>query len=839
MTPDFIIQEAGQMQLSQGQAPQEGISYRDFHNYMDELRWQPTWRNEADKAVDYYDGNQLDPETLAALEAKGMGPLINNVIAPVVNVVLGMEAKTRNDWRVTGDDDNHQMVAEAMSAKLLEVERETRADRGCADAYAGQVKAGLGWVEVSRSANPFEYPYRAEALHRREMYWDWRDQSPDLHRARFQIRKRWYDVDQASAFFPRYADILKDAVGDPYRYNMRRAAMGSTTLNQSFEFERGLDLEDFEQWRQMDRKRICLYELWYRQWLRGYVMKTQMGDVIEFEPNNPVHKALYNYGQVTVEEAVYSRMRMAIYAGPHKLHDCPVKGNHSPYVPFWGYREDRTGVPYGLIRAMISPQDEVNARRQKMMWLLGAKRVLADSDAIDPELNDWDTVMQEIGRPDALILLNKARMNKGGFQVDDNLQLAQAQLEVLRDAKETIHEVSGVFSAQMGNAASSQSGTAINSLVEQGMMALAEINDNYRYARRMVGERLLELIREDMIGQQVSVVSDISGKRRTISLNTVMIDPATGQQMMINSVKDAKIKVALEDVPSTPSYRAQQFTMLSEVMKGMPPQLQAAIAPFWMEASDLPKRKLMADAMRKILGQNVDPSTPEEAQAMQEAQAQQAELAAYNKQMAMAELAKRQADVNKINAEAEKIRAEASGNPSLNAARGEFETAIATKEAQARERIDELTVEIMTMRNAAAVREASLTAELGKLKAAATSAEANAAAEVRKAEIEREIADINAKKDVEVAKLNQDKDDLVGSMGDQMKALRDEFIKRFDDLARMEQEEKQREANETREPAAAPVINVGPIVIENKGGAKTIEIKKVGDKYVGSSSTQE
>lgn len=161
------------------QAPAEpgALSVMQLERWLDEIRNQPSWRREADKACDYYDGNQLDADTLAQLDDKGLGPLTTNLIQPTVNAVLGMEAKTRTDWRVGGDDDQYQDVAEALSAKMHEAEREAQADVATSDAYAGQIKAGFGVVEVSRNSNPFNYPYRVTSVPRSEMYWDWRSRA--------------------------------------------------------------------------------------------------------------------------------------------------------------------------------------------------------------------------------------------------------------------------------------------------------------------------------------------------------------------------------------------------------------------------------------------------------------------------------------------------------------------------------------------------------------------------------------------------------------------------------------------------------------------------------------
>ena len=147
-----------QQQEDTGVAPaqSQALDADTLIRWANEIRFQPTWRVEADKASEYYAGNQLDPGLAAELQQKGMGPLVTNLIAPTVNILLGTEAKTRSDWRVIADSDDYQEVAEAQSAKLFEAEREARADRACSDAYAAQIVSGIGWVEVARNSNPFE-----------------------------------------------------------------------------------------------------------------------------------------------------------------------------------------------------------------------------------------------------------------------------------------------------------------------------------------------------------------------------------------------------------------------------------------------------------------------------------------------------------------------------------------------------------------------------------------------------------------------------------------------------------------------------------------------------------
>lgn len=579
-----------------------GLTTEQFLSYAEDIRDQPAgWRKACDKADDYYDGNQIDPETMSDLQDAGMAPLVNNLIKPTIDVVLGMEAKTRTDWRVTTDADKFQDVAEALSAEMATVERETRADRACSDAYAGEVKAGVGWVEVSRQSDPTKYKYRVCTPHRREIDWDWRDRDPALQDGRYLIRRRWFDLDEAKIYFPKHHQLLEAAGtgwGQPWYERMTETA----ELLHAFDQERGWTLEEWE-YRDTIRRRICLYETWYRQLRRGYVLKLPDSRVVEMNLDNPAHALAVARQLVRPIPAIYSKWGMAIFAGPHKMIDYGATRKRHPYIPFWGYRESLTGTPYGLIRSMLSPQDEVNARRRKLMWLLSAVRLTIDSDALDKRFNTIADVLKELARPDAAIVLDPSRKNKDALNVEQNLQLAEAQFKIMVNAEESIQKVAGVFNAILGRDSASTSGVAIDSLVEQGATVLAELNDNYRHARRMVGEALLDLVRDDIGNNEVEIIAGEDGrKKKSIILNQRVQDPEFGNITMLkNQVQHAGVRITLEDVPSTPSYRKQQFTMLAEVIKGLSPEAQAVLTPYLLESSDLPKRQKMAQEVRQAL----------------------------------------------------------------------------------------------------------------------------------------------------------------------------------------------------------------------------------------------
>ncbi len=601
----------------------QGLTELQYREIVDDIRRQPAWRSEADRCAGFYDGNQMTADEAAELEARGMSPIIVNQIKPLVNSVLGLEAKTRADWRVAADQDNEQDLAEALSAKLMEAERETRADQACSEAFASMLKGGVGWVGVTRNADPFGYSYKVEAVSRREIWWDWHARKADLSDARYLVRERWYPVDSVAAVFPDKADLIY-AAGSGWAPEWQDLARESEPLLHAFNTERGW-FEDT--WRNVDRRLVCLREVWYRVHTRGKVVALPDGRTVVFDKGNPAHVLAEREGLSPVWEAVYSTLRVSIWAGPHRLQDEDCGRMPLPYVPFWGYREDGSNAPYGIIRDLVPLQLEINARRRKLQWLLASKRILADSDALDRNYNDFSDLAAEVARPDAVVVLDPNRRNPNGISIENDLSLSAQQFQVMAEAGDAMQRVAGIFNSMLGAADGATSGRAIANLVDQGNTMQAEITDNYRFARTLVGQRLLELVTQDLAGVEVAVTVGDPGRQRRVVLNKPMLDAVTGMAYRENDVSRTLAKVALSDVPSTPAYRAQAMTMIAEVIKGLPPQLQAPLVPFFLESTDLPKRREMADIVRKVLGMSEgegegNPPPDPEKQQMQQAMGQ-------------------------------------------------------------------------------------------------------------------------------------------------------------------------------------------------------------------------
>lgn len=647
--------------MMENQPAATGLSLAIYTRWLLEIQNQPPWRAKADKWMDYVDGNQLDSEVLRKQAAVGMPPAIEPLIGPAVDSVLGFEAKTRTDWRITADTDGGDEVAEALNHKVNQAERKSGADKACSDAFKPQYCVGIGWVEVSRESNPFKFPYRCTAIHRNEINWDMLDREPGLPKARFLIRRRWTDSEQAALKFPAKKDLIRTASGrwtDRYEFNTDGG--NSTDLATAWQDERGWSIEE-QEWRDADVGRVCLFEVWYRRWVNITALKLPDGRVVEYDERNAMHVIAVASGRVKPMPAVIAKMYCSYWMGPHKLHDGPTPYRHQefPYVQFIGKIEDRTGVPYGAVKGMIYLQDNVNSATSKIRWGLSAvmtKRTKGAYAGTDEQFR------QTISRVDADIVLNQEHMAKPGaqFEVTRDFQLNEQQYKMLQDSRMGIERqgVPASFSGQKGNATS---GLQESTQIEQATQSLATLMDNFKFSRAKVGELLMSMIIEDMIGKPESVL--IKGNQiredKIIHLNVPKVDEDTQVQYLDNDVERVMLKVAMSDVPSTPSFRAQQLAAMSEAFKSMPPQYQEVALPHLLALMDVPDRdKLLEDI--KNAKQQLTPEIVEQkiADAVDQA------LTASDHALRREELAlkyspdKLQAEIKKIMADAVKIGVE-------------------------------------------------------------------------------------------------------------------------------------------------------------------------------------
>lgn len=590
--------------LEQADLDDDVLSLDELTEIMHEIEEQPHWRATADKEMDYADGNQLDSDLLKRMQAIGIPPAVEDMIGPALLSVEGFELQTRTDWRVkangeTGSDD----VADALNYKLNQAERLSKADKACSMAFRPQIGCGLGWVEVKREQDPFKYPYRCVAVHRNEIHWDMKSTENDLSDARWLRRTRWIHPKRLVSAFPQHEELITTIGrhGGSWWLEADLIDGGSSTgLHNAWLDARSYTINE-QYWYNPTSQELNLAEVWYRRWKRVPVLKFADGRVVEYDGSNMAHDIAIFQGVARVEQANISTVRRSYWLGPHCLYDGPSPYSHHyfPYVPFWGFREDNTNIPYGFVRRMKFPQDSINSGISKLRWGMSVTRVERTKGAVD--MTD-EQLRRQVARPDADIILNQTHMAKPGskFEVKRDFELSQQHFTLINDGRAAIERVSNITSGFQGKKGNATSGRQEQLQIEQSNQTLMKMMDNFREARTLMGEILLSMIVEDLGTQQHVIVieGDAVREDRTVVINKPETDEH-GYPYVSNDVQRTRLKVVLDDVPSSTTFREQQLNALSEITKSLPAEIQTAVLPYVMALTDIPFKKDIIESIRQ------------------------------------------------------------------------------------------------------------------------------------------------------------------------------------------------------------------------------------------------
>lgn len=629
-----------------------GFSIQALERLIADCDDQPRWRDLSDLCCAYYDGNQLTARQQEEAKKNNLVPRSTNLIQGVINGVLGQEERARRDPTLEPDSDTFADMCDYLNVQLKEAQRETYADMAIGNAYAGQVKAGIGWVEVSRVTDPMEYQYRVHDVHRDELWWDWRAKRVDLSDARWLVRRQWKDIDDVLAAYPEHAQTIQAAESNWQDWLIGDNLSDDAPIKTAYDSDRSFRINRSE-WINGGRRRVQMFEVYYRVPAEIVVMRANAAmRWTPFNPKNPLHAAAAQRGLLKFQKTTTMQVRKAIFAGPFRLTDEPTTLRRFPYVPFFAFRTDAERTPYGLIHGMLSPQDEFNERRLRVQWMLKAQQLMIDADALDPAYNNITDIVNTMMRPDMVAVLNQNRRNANGMIFRNDFQLQKEQYEVMQDAKQLIQDVPRIYSTQLGEAPTGvKSGIAINSLVEQGLMAMGELNGNYAFARRLVYELLTQLIVEDHAEEQMQVAVGTGSNKRMIVLN------GTDERgLPLNPVAEVPIKVGLGEVPSSPAYQMQMSTMMGQMignLSGSP--MVAPLIPVWVENTSAfgPDRKQLADDMRRMAGLPASGDRQSAQEWQQQQQQAAAERAQLEKEAAQAKVNKEQAAATQAMSNAE------------------------------------------------------------------------------------------------------------------------------------------------------------------------------------------
>jgi hypothetical protein len=642
-SPEDRLPDGEAYEEEQPDHPMDAREIRERHamlvsKYRHELEVQADNRAEMAIDEDYYDHIQLTAEQVKELEDRGQAPIVYNVIAQTVNWVIGSEKRGRTDFKILPRGKEDAKPAEAKTKYMKYVSDIHRTPFNRSRSFEDGVKVGLGWIETCVPDEDDDEPTGDRYESWRNMLYDSASSAMDTSDMRYQFRSKWLDEDIAIAMFPHCADKIRDSVSEVSSWGSTAMLDGDQAMDGA---EAGRELFGGANPIYLyKRRRVRMIEAWYRepmtvQKIRGGAFK---GDI--YDENDPRHADEVQTGRATLHEKVVMRVRVMFMTVTHPLYDdlSPFKHNRLKFIPVWGYRRGRDNLPYGIIRGLRGPQDGVNKRASKALYIMSTNKVLMEENILPDDVTP-DDFAEEVSRPDAIIRVKSGKIGAIALNVDR--ELAPAHMEQMSRDIAMIQQVGGVTDELLGKTTNAQSGVAVKARQEQGSLATSKFFDNLRFAAQLHGEITLCNIEQFVTEQKQFRVTNQRGTPEYITMNDGLPE---------NDITRSKADFVISESDYRATMRQASLEVLTEMISKMPAEVGMALLDLVVELMDVENRDEIAKRVRGINGMR-DPDATELTPEEQASMAAKQEADAAQKEMFMAELREKNAKAAKAEAD--------------------------------------------------------------------------------------------------------------------------------------------------------------------------------------------
>lgn len=587
---------------------------------------------------DFYDHIQWSEQDKAVLSARHQAPLTYNKIKMALDWIIGTERRTRIDGVVHPRTEDDVELAQVKGELLKYLSDTNRVPWERSSAFKDSVVVGLGWTEETVRTDRADEPVMVRYVPWRHMRRDPYGRANDLSDSRFVIREKYLDLEYAEAMFPERVDLIHRAARDHlYVDDYGEDEIDLPQVFRKYD-SRGHELStrriggrvsvDTRQ-----RLRVRLMECWFRKpvsykklWGPGFAGE-------RFDEENEAHaeaKARIDAGQQSVyslTDAVTEEIWCAIFTeeGLLQLKRSPFNHGQFPFTPYWGYRRDRDGMPYGVVRGIRDSQEDLNKRMSKLLWALSTNQLLYEDGAIDPD--NIEDIKREIAKPNGVMKFANGALTNGRVKIERNVEVADAQMKLLEFDAAHIHDGSGVNRELLGRETNATSGRAILAKQQEGAVTTAEIFDNYRLGMQCSCEKQLSLTEQFMTQErQFRIV----GERKGVDwrqINQVRLNTLTGQWEVQNDITKSHADFVVDQQDFRESMRQAYTEMFFEMLSKLPPDYSIELLDLAFDMSDIPLKDEVVKRIRKINGQSDEGEETPEALAKRQAENEERQLA--------------------------------------------------------------------------------------------------------------------------------------------------------------------------------------------------------------------
>jgi hypothetical protein len=491
----------------------------------------------AQRDRDYVDHDQYTREERKVLNERGQPIITINKIADKLQLLCGMERKARTDPKAFARTPAEEDRADAATQALRFIADDntfslTRSAvfnnmlvEGAGGAELGLEDDGQGGANITITHVPWD-----------RVWYDPHSRRLDFDDNRYRGLVIWTDRDQVEADYPDADDVIEASFSSvDFHYN---------------------DRPETAFWVDNNRRRIRLVQChWHERGIWWQATFTKHG----------------------------------LLAKPQRSRFKDRKGKSCCGLILQSSYINRENQRYGMVRGLISLQDEINKRRSKAMHLLNVHQVVAEQGAVP----DVDKARREVAKPDGYVEV----MPGLKFEIQQTTDLAAGQFQLLQHATAEM-QLSGPNAAMSGTDPRELSGRAILAQQAGGAAQNEPLADSLRYWSRRIYESCWMAAREYWTaGKWVRVTDDLNetrwvGINRPVRLMDRLADMPEQQRAMLmqrmqlqpgdprlqqvvgieNDITDLDVDITINEGIDIPSLQAEQFQTLVQ-LAGLQPGL--------------------------------------------------------------------------------------------------------------------------------------------------------------------------------------------------------------------------------------------------------------------------
>lgn len=426
----------------------------------------------AKKCDDFYvgGGKQWSDEDRTKVENDGRPALEINMILSTVNTILGEQQSQRADMVFKPRKNATQETADALTSLFMQIQDNNKFEYVESQVFSDGIIQDRGYFDVRLDfSDNIQGEVRITAKDPVNILLDPNANEYDPSTWTEVTESKWMSLDEVEALYGKKAkEKLQDYV----------SSTGASFGSDSIRFDQGNfgDVENgvYQTDSETDYRRIRRVRIIERQWKKlavtQFFVDNETGDMRqvpdEMEPERV--KYLQQVAGLSIIKKMVQRIRWTVSCDGTLVHD-----EWSPYseftiVPYFPYF--RRGKPFGVVRNLISPQEQLNKIESQELHIINTTANsgwVLDAGSL---VNMTEDELEERGAETGLVLVTAPGKDRPE-KIKPN-SIPSGIDRVASKASESIRTISGVYGAMMGEVNPEVSGVAMKMGTTRGAVQL-------------------------------------------------------------------------------------------------------------------------------------------------------------------------------------------------------------------------------------------------------------------------------------------------------------------------------------------------------------------------------